>query len=223
MNRRMIALGLVGLALAAAGCLGSGESADEGPVGAARGAQIEPQRTYAMKQSGVMVASAWAGTTTGGAQVEYWAALPSYVSKDDREITGTPGSCAAWKRTVCSPSWSGATHFRAVYTQTTLDCGLPPGPCSPSAGAISFLGSGSYGVRDASGTDIAWNYAEGSCEYWSMYRMVTTGTYDQTTQPSGWASLGAFQADMCAKSAVPPLWYSVYYEPIADFCSTDPC
>ena len=141
------AMGLLGLSLAGFACVaGTGESEPqgEGPLGSASQAQIEPQRAYTISQ-GLMgiTASAWAGPVDDVGR-EYWVTRSNYQPSAARTFNGASKTCSAWKKDVCGRGWTGSTYYRAVYTQTTLDCGLPPGPCTPSAGAVSLLGNGSY-------------------------------------------------------------------------------
>jgi hypothetical protein len=125
---------------------------------------------------------------------------------------------------VCtSPSYAGASFYRAVVAETTLDCALPPGPCSPAPGAISLLGSGTYEVDNSRSSAYAWTYVSGACEYWAMDHTIASGTSTQGRLTFGYASLGDFESGMCAKSPVPSTFYTVYYEPVANFCSISTC
>src|SRR5690349_16833755 len=84
------------------------ESRPEGPVGEAASAQIPPNSLFTLKQSGVTVAQAWAGTIGAGTPTEYWVAKSAYSPSAARTFTfETPQSCSAWKSTVCSSSWTG--------------------------------------------------------------------------------------------------------------------
>lgn len=214
-------LGMAGLALVFAGCIAPSDE-DDGRTDSAAQAQLDPGwKSYTITQAGSQVASAWAGAITGGVKVEYWAATSDYAASSARDLTGASQTCAAWKRNVCGSSSKGMSYYHAVYTETTLDCALPPGPCTPSKGAVSFLGDGSYRTADGAGTPFAWTYVSGSCEYWAMDHTISTGTSSQGADASSWSSLSDFEKAMCTKSSVPSTWYTVYYEPIT--CSDITC
>ncbi|MFT3776399.1 MAG: hypothetical protein QM820_64470 [Minicystis sp.] len=229
-------LGVFALGLLTAGCAApvDGSDGDE-HAGSAEQAQLDPSdRSYTITQANSTVGSAWAGKTKSGETVEYWVANASYAESDARGITSDPQTCAEWKRTVCGDSWSGAQRYRAVYTQTTLDCTLPPGPCAPglectlppgpctpSADARSFLGDGSYEVQGASEQTFAWTYVSGSCEYWAMRHQVSAVASKQVAPTTSWTSLDEFQKSVCEGNSGSLIWYSVYYEPIS--CDSITC
>ena len=212
--------------LSLAGCVGAeapDDAESEEDVGTAPSAQIDPGiRTYAIKQSSVLVASAWAGTIASGAQVEYWAAKPAYSASAARTFEGASQSCSSWKRSVCASSWSGATYYQAVFSQQTLNCALPPGPCQPAAGATSFLGSGTYTTFDAAGAFMASTYVNGGCEQWAMHQTIHSYA-DQTVPLFGFASHSAFINAVCAMSPVPSTYFEASYVPLANACSSIVC
>lgn len=195
----------------------------EEETGAASSAQIDPGiRAYAIKQSGVLVAHAWAGTISSGAQVEYWAAKPTYSPGAERTFEGSSKSCASWKRTVCAASWSGATYYQAVVNQQTLNCALPPGPCQPATGAVSFLGSGTYSTFDATGGPLAYTYVHNGCEQWAMHQTIYDHAY-QSVPLFGFASHSAFINAVCAMSPVPSTYFEASYVQLQHACSSIVC
>ncbi len=224
MRRVFASSGAVVLSVLVAGC--AAEPVDSPPpdeaVGTAASPQIGPLKGYTIQQAGVTVAAAWRGTITSGADVEYWVALPSYSASAARTFSATSESCATWKRTVCSSDWSGASYYQGVFTETTLSCFFPPGPCSAPRGAHTFLGAGSYQTDDAFGSPFAWTLAQGSCEYWAMDHTIS-GTSTQSPLSPGYSSLSAFESAMCAMGTLPSTWFSVYYENLSNFCSADDC
>src|SRR5262245_16570486 len=126
MNRSITVFFLSALVVAS----GCGSQQGSGALGTATANQIDPLNVaYGLLQSRVLKASAWAGLDPAGAPVEYWAAKPSYSSGAARTFSPSTQSCAAWKSSVCTSSWSGATYYKAVYTQTTLNCSFPQDPC----------------------------------------------------------------------------------------------
>jgi hypothetical protein len=201
---------------------GSGEPGAEGPLGEAASREIDPGM-FQMTQGGTTVASAWKGTISSGASVEYWVAKAGYSAGAARTLTGTSSTCASWKSNVCGTSWAGSTYYQATYVETTLDCAFPPDPCQPPTGAVSFLANGSYHIDTRSGGAFAWTYVSGACEYWSMNHTVGAGTSTQSPMTTGWSSLSSFESAMCAKNPVPSTWYTVYYTPVANFCSASTC
>jgi hypothetical protein len=227
-----MSLGLTAIVSQGVGCVaetgepGAGDPAGE-PVGVISQAQLDGgTKGYNITQSGATVASAWAGSA-GGVPVEYWVAKSSYSPSTARGFTGASQTCSDWKRGVCGAGWSGSTYYQAIYTQTTLDCAFPPGPCSPAPGAISFLGSGSYKTSTVSifggGTPYAWTYVSGSCEYWAMNHTISNGNSQQNVLSPAYTSLSQFESSVCAMGTVPSTFYSVYYEPVANFCSITTC
>lgn len=222
----IVTLGLVSLAALASGCSTgqSDESADDEPLGAAASPQIDGgTRTYLIQQAGVTTAAAWAGPIGAGTPVEYWVKKSSYAPAGARTFTGSSQSCADWKSTVCSSTWAGASFYKAVYTQTTLNCMTPPDPCRAPTNSESFLGAGSYRTLDSAGAAFAWTYVSGKCEYWSMHHTIGAGTNTQSPLSLGYSSLSDFETQMCAMSPVPSTWYTAYYVPFADFCSSSTC
>ncbi len=229
---RVISLlfGLTAITLVGVGCVAqTGDTGADESVGVASQAQLDPgTKQYTIAQSGITVASAWAGPNGAGLPVEYWVSKASYSPTAARTFTGAGQTCANWKRSVCSGSaWTGATYYKATYVETPLDCAFPPGPCAPPAGAVSFLGSGSY--RTAMATvgvppvPFAWTYATGSCEYWANNHTISTGTSAQSPLSPAYTSLSQFESSVCAMSTPPTTFYTSYYEPVADFCSIPTC
>ena len=219
---RILISSLLTLALAplSMGCLATPEEpAAEGRTGSALSAELDGGlKTYLLTQSGVTVAAAWSGSV-GGVPVEYWAALSTYSATASRNIVESSQSCADWKRTVCGSGWSGATYYKPVVSQTTLNCAFPPGPCTPPTGGVSFLGSGSYRTLNSAGAPFAWTYVASSCEYWAMDHTISTGTSVQSPLSPAYTSLSQFETSVCAISPVPSTWFSVSYVPDATFCS----
>jgi hypothetical protein len=222
MRRVIASVGAVVLFALVPACGGSGgEPAAEEAVGTASQAEFDPG-LFQLLQGGNEVASLWRGTNALGLQVEYWALLPSYAASSSRSFSTESMTCSEWQSTVCGSGWSGATYLQANFTETTLDCAFPPGPCSAPRGARSVLGAGSYLTDDGSGSAIAWTYVAGSCEYWAMDSLVGNGAVQGPTR-SGWSSLSAFETSMCGKSPVPSTWFTVYYTTVSDFCSAEIC
>jgi hypothetical protein len=219
-----MSFGILALVSVAAGCLApAGPTDSGGPIGEAASAQVDGgTKTYWLHQLGTLQASAWAGTV-GGVATEYWVAKSGYSASAARTFSQTTQSCGTWKRGVCDTSWSGATYYRAVFTETTLDCELPPDPCVPSLNATSFLGSGSYTTAPAAGGPFAWTFSTGTCEYWAMHNTIGSGSNIQSPMTSGYSSLTTFITAMCQANPVPSTWFTVYYEPVANFCSTSVC
>lgn len=220
--RRLSCLGTMAFGAALSACVAAPVESGDEPIGAAASRQIDPYRSYVLTQAGSTVASVWHGTTSGGADVEYWAALPAYDAGAARTFTGATQSCTDWKRSVCGSGWSTATYYKPIVHQTTLDCAFPPGPCTPARGATTFLRPGSYQTTGA-GVPFAWTYVSGACEYWAMDHTISSGTNTQSPTSPGWTSLGGFEAAMCAQSTVPTTWFSATYQPYADFCAAETC
>lgn len=219
------ALGLAALFSMTPGCVdGPGLDAPESDaeeVAEAASPQLDPgYKSYTIKQSGVTVASAWAGTLSSGAVAEYWAARPAYSGPAARSFDGGHQSCASWKASVCNPVWANATYYRAEFTQRTLDCGLPPGPCSVLKGTVPFLDAGSYVTSDSGGSAFAWTYVSGECEYWAMHNTISMGTSYQDPLSPGFASHSAFLTEMCAKSPVPSTYFEATYHELTNACSS---
>ena len=84
---------------------------------------------YTVAQSRSTVLAAWAGTISTGSKVEYWVTLPAYNGSAPRTFTGASQSCTEFQRTVCSSGWARATYYQGIYSQQTLNCAFPPGPC----------------------------------------------------------------------------------------------
>lgn len=218
-------LGIFAL-LSLAGCVAAeapDDTESEEDVGAAASAQLDPgENVYVIKQGGLIVASAWAGIISSGAQVEYWVAKPSYSASAARTIEGSSQSCTSWKRAMCGPSWSGATYYQAVVNQQTLNCALPPDPCQPATGATSFLGSGTYAAFDAAGGLLAHTFVQNGCEQWAMHQLIDT--YANQTIPSpGYTSHNAFISAVCAMSPVPSTYFEASYVQLANACSSIVC
>ena len=221
-----VSFGVAAIALLVTGCVA--EAGDSGPdenVGVATQAQIDAYRSYSITQAGVVTASAWAGPITGGSTVEYWVAKSGYNATAARGINGASETCSSWKRGVCSAGGAGSTFYKATYVETPLNCAFPPGPCAPPAGAVSFLGSGSYrtAATGLSVTPYAWTYSTGTCEYWANIHPVSTGLSSQSPLAPAYTSLGQFESSVCALSPVPTTFYTSYYEPVANFCSIPTC
>lgn len=221
-------LALLAVSSMAAGCTvqSDGEDpdadAEREEVATAQSPQVViGDKRYLIQQSGVTVASAWAGTIGSGATVEYWAAKPTYVDTAARSLDGDHSTCANWKASVCNKTWAGATYYRADFSQRTLDCALPPGPCTGPKGTTPFLGAGSYFTTDPSGGALAWTYVAGECEYWAMHSPISMGVHVQTPLSPGFASHSAFISEMCAKSPVPSTYYEATYIELA--CSAIVC
>lgn len=221
---------LAGVTLLVAGCAVEASDTDAAEdLGTAEQAQIDPgSKAFTIAQSGVINASSWAGpiSASGGSPVEYWVAKPGYNPTAARTFTGTSSSCSDWKRTVCGSAYAGATYYKATFTQEALSCDLPPGPCTPPAGAVSFLGAGSYRTTSNVGgvpSPFAWTYSTGTCEYWANAHPITTGVSAQGSLIPGYSSLSQFESSVCAQSPVPTTFYKSYYEPIENFCSITTC
>src|SRR6187549_1918546 len=108
----------------AAGCVGveseQDDSETDGPIGAAASAEIDlGTKVYSIIQSGSTTGSAWGGYVGAGTPVEYWVAKPTYSASAARTLTAASQSCTDWKSTVCGTGWTGATYYKAVYTQVT--------------------------------------------------------------------------------------------------------
>src|SRR4051812_27728572 len=104
---RSIVLALV--AISAIGC-GGGE-APEGDVGAAALPQITPD-VFLLLQDGATVGSAWKGTITGGATVEFWVSGSAYDAGAARTFTPTGAqSCESWRKSVCDASWASSRYY----------------------------------------------------------------------------------------------------------------
>ena len=221
-----MSLAFVTLSCLSAGCVDTtaGEEPDaEDEVGSASSAQIDPLRSFLLKQGGVTVASAWAGSMASGAPVEYWVAKATYSASAPRTFQGTTQSCSSWKASVCTnKAWQNATIYHAITAQQTLDCALPPGPCSPPAGAVSFLGAGSWQVTDNAGSPFAWTYVSGACEYWSMSHLITNGNSTQASFSPAFVDRADFFREMCGKSPVPSIYFESTYEELGD-CSDIQC
>ena len=229
MNTRFLSttFGLVGIALLGTGCVAeAGDSSADEAVGVAAQPQIDPYRSYSMVQDGAVTASVWGGTNSAGAPVEYWVAKSGYNASAARTINGVSESCSAWKRGVCSAS-AGSTFYRSVSVETPLNCAFPPGPCTPSASAVSFLGSGSYRTSTASPgvppTPYAWTYSTGTCEHWANIHNISTGLSAQSPITPLYTSLSQFESSVCALSHAPTTFYTSYYEPVANSCSIPTC
>jgi hypothetical protein len=220
-------LGLAALFPLAAGCLvdSGGREPGDDEVGAAVSAQVdEDQKSYTITQSSVTVASAWAGVIGLGTKVEYWVAKPGYQSGATRAFSGASQTCSAWKSGVCGTGWSGATYYKATYTEEPLDCEYPPDPCQPPAGAVSFLANGSYRTSTTLEGNFAWTYVSGGCEHWAMNHLITNGTSTQLALRSNtYTSLTDFHSTMCAMSTPPSTWFTAAYEEVADFCASSTC
>ena len=231
MRFTLLTLGFVALSSLVVGCVD--RPRDEAPeledeeaatVGVA---QLDPgmtnARSFTIKQSGVTVASSWAGNMASGAPVEYWVSKPTYSASAARTFDGTDQSCSAWKASVCTnKAWKNATIHHAIYTQQTLSCALPPGPCSPPAGTVSFLGAGSWQVTDNAGTPFAWTYVSGACEYWSMSHTISAGHSTQAPFSPAFLDRSDFFREMCSKSPVPSTYFEATYEELGD-CSDIQC
>lgn len=195
---------------------------DEEDVAAAPSPQLDPgYRSYTIKQSGVIVASAWAGQIASGETVEYWVSKPAYAPSSARTIEGATQSCATWKRSVCGASWSGSTRLKAIFSQQTLNCALPPGPCSPPSGALSFLGAGSYSTVNVDNTAFAWTYSDGTCEYWAMNHLIS-GASTQSPFTPGYTSHSNFISQVCAMGSPPSDYFEATYTDIGS-CSAIQC
>lgn len=223
---------LVALASMAAGCVdASGGEQDsesesgEEQVAEAASAQLDPGwRTYSIKQSGVLVASAWAGTISTGEVVEYWVSKPSYASTAARTFEGASQSCASWKSSVCSSrAWSGATYRKGIFAQGTLDCELPPGPCAPGMSTTTFLGAGSYTTADSSGASWGWEYSSGACEYWAMHHTIGAGVTVQNPLVPAYTSHRDFIDSVCAMTPVPSTYFVATYQFLEDECDAIQC
>src|SRR4051794_5713873 len=83
------------------------ESAPEEAVSSAASPQIDPYKGYTITQLGATAGSAWRGTISTGADVEYWVELPGSSESAPRSFTPTSETCTEWKRTVCSSGWTG--------------------------------------------------------------------------------------------------------------------
>jgi hypothetical protein len=188
MDMRILAvsLGLLVIASQGLGCIGApeepgaGEPAGGEHVGVAAAAQLDGgSKTYTLTQTTGVTAMAWAGTVSSH-PTEYWVANTGYASTATRTFTEASQTCSGFRDVVCGSGWSGATFYRAEYTETTLDCDFPPGPCTPPSGDVSFLGTGSYTTSDASGAPFAWTFAHSGCEYWAMNNTISTGSNTQS-------------------------------------------
>jgi hypothetical protein len=243
-------LGLVAVAaLGACGqaAPGADEPAAEEQTGAAASAQVDGgSKIYSIRQRGVLVASAWAGPDASGRNVEYWVKMPGYDDGGEREFSAESQSCDRWKAQVCSSDYRGARYYRAVFTESPLDCSLPPGPCRASepldcelppgpckalppgpcrapSEAVSFLASGSYGARDDSGS-FALTYVADGVEYWAMSHTISdrsvSGQAPLSRPFEGWDD---FLRAACASSPQPTTYFQAYYVEADDFCSTTDC
>ena len=225
-------LGVLALVVVAAtaACSAGADSARDSALaertGTVKQPQIDPFRTYFIFEGGLLNASAWAGPIASGANVEYWVSKPRYLSGATRTFKGSSSSCQTFRDSMCGSEWAGAgaTFYRAVVVQSTLDCAFPPGPCTPPRDAVSFLGSGSYQTADSA--PYAWTYVEGNAEYWAMNHTIPTGGRTLSTQSPisvERPSFDRFISAMCAMSTPPSMYFQVYYEPVSNFCSVDPC
>ena len=124
---------------------------------------------------------------------------------------------------MCGTAWSGATYRKGLFTQQTLNCSLPPGPCSPPSGTTSFLGAGSYRTTDASGAAFGWTYSDGTCEYWAMHHTIGAGQSSQNPLSSGYSSQSNFVTSMCMMSPIPSTYFEATYEDIVNACSAIVC
>ena len=87
MRRLIHSVGSLVFVTLAFGCAApvSEPSAEE--IGTAASPQLDPgEHTYAIAQSGSTAASAWAGTISSGADVEYWVTLPDYSATATRSF-----------------------------------------------------------------------------------------------------------------------------------------
>jgi hypothetical protein len=224
MKYLLTTFGLAGIALLVAGCVAkAGDSAADENVEVAAQAEIDGGvKAYLMTQLGVTTASSWAGTNINGAKMEFWVAKPGYSATAARTFSGSSATCTDWKRSVCGASFAGSTYYRATFTEVPLDCAFPPGPCAPPAGAVSFLGAGSYRTTASVGgvpSPFAWTYSTGTCEYWANAHPITTGLSTQSPLSPAYTSLSQFETSVCGLSPVPTTFYTTYYEPVANFCS----
>lgn len=212
------------LALAASLAAACAPDGFDDPAGTARAAQFDTRSLgYLVEQGGRTVAAVWAGPLATGEVVEYWAASARYRPSQARAITGASQSCAEFKRAVCAGALRGAVVYRSSFTESRMDCTRPPAACRAPAGAVSFLGAGSYRTADAAGAPFATTHVEGACEYWAMTRTVSDGVSVQSPLAAPYASLAAFHAAACAASPAPATFYVATYLPVADFCATDAC
>lgn len=226
--RKIIAmLGIAGGIAAAVGCAqssdkGETEEGDE-EIGTAVQNQIDiGDKVYWIKQANVIVGAAWGGRV-GGVSKEYWVTKPAYSNSATRTFDGSSMSCGTFKRNVCGSSWSGSTYYDATFTQQTLNCALPPGPCTPIAGAVSLLGAGSHRTVDAAGAPFGYTYVSGSCEYWGMQHTITTGQSTQSSLVPGYSSQSNFVTQLCAMSPVPSTYLEAQYSALAAGCSAITC
>jgi hypothetical protein len=247
MTRSLALVAAVALTACGQAAPGSGEPSADEQTGSAAQAQIDTQNImYQIRQRGGLVASAWGGQDRAGRNIEYWVELPSYDAGGEREISGESQSCDRWKAQVCSSDYRGATYYRAVFTESPLDCSLPPGPCRGSepldcalppgpckalppgpcrapSDAVSFLGSGSYTTRDDGGS-FALTYVADGVEYWAMSHTIGDRSVSgQAPLSSSFASWDEFLRAACASSPQPTTYFQAYYVEAADFCASPDC
>ncbi len=214
---------LVGPVLALVACSVPAES--EAPP-EALGSVEQPQidlGAHTFLQNGVIVASAWKGTTSFGTR-EYWVKKSSYAPGGARTIRTTSQSCSAWKTSVCGAAWSGSTYQRANWSQSALSCSSPPGTITPPAGAVAFLGNGGWTANDGT-ANFGFTYVTGNVEYWAMNHLVGAAGATTTTQTpyTGYSSFSSFVTSVCAMSPPPTTWFTASYSTLASFCSSSTC
>lgn len=221
---RTIVLAIAPL-LVVAGC--SVPTGEEAPAPAERVGSVEQPQidlgAHTLLQGGVIVASAWKGSTSFGTR-EYWVKKAAYAPGGARTIRTTSQSCSAWKASVCGSGWSGSTYQMANWTQSALSCSSPPGTITPPGGAVSFLGNGGWIANDGA-ANFGWTYVTGNVEYRAMNHLVgaTGATVTTQTPYTGYSSFSNFVSSVCAMSPPPTTWFTASYSTMASFCSSSTC